>query len=198
MAKDENRKFNNCIFCGLLLTEKTISKEHIFGKSIAKNLLEVSEDWKVHDSVTKTNLKGGGEFRFLTSKSVCRDCNSGWMKTDMDHAIPVMESIFASGFSSINHRQKIILWKYLARIAFICDVESSSLDLIEKNKEPSTQAENFGMSNLFQPVFSINDRQDFKLGKHHPLLKINIGTHNGRLGVNPEFNLVTLGVEVQT
>lgn len=74
----------NCIFCGA--TEAKLTREHLWGQWISRTLNPSGEQIP-HSQFEfgKPTASWSSALLDLTSKSVCVDCNSGWL-SDLEHS----------------------------------------------------------------------------------------------------------------
>lgn len=94
-------KQNVCIYCG----RNNVTKEHIYGKwskkhslshfhntpkmtHIIQNYRDLNPDFPMEQY--KGALDRPGSNRSQTLKIACRECNGGWMKNNVDAAIPIL------------------------------------------------------------------------------------------------------------
>ena len=186
--KDTYRKFQNCIFCGEALNRKNRSAEHIFGKSVAELLPSVT-NWH-GGPTTESTFRGSHEFRWTTSRSVCINCNTGWMRRDLESAYPTLRSLILGWKINVDQEKISHLKRYFERLAFIADAESSNLELSLDKAGLEAYAQKYGDSRLLPPIFSARERHNFKERQQVPDLHIYIGRHCGVLGRDPNFILV--------
>ena len=200
MSKDEKRKFGACIFCNITLTggkNGTKSREHIFGKSVAEYI-----DHKTHwhapsnfnaqftapfDEVATD--KGSSPITHLTSRSVCRNCNGGILRKQLESAFEPLCNLIDGKQCTLSKSDQEKLFLYFARFGCIVDVETSNLDLNLSSNELEVYVQKHGVTRSFDPIIDITKRSEILLYKRPKNIQVLTGHHKGILGKIIEFNI---------
>jgi len=127
--KDPYRKFENCIFCD----NPADSKEHIISKWIGKKLNPQENAITAllnQNEVKRSNrievVKASSPITGFTSKSVCRNCNNGWMGDAVEIAKPLLEQLIVGNYrGKLTIEQQVVLYKHFAIMACVVDVENT-------------------------------------------------------------------------
>ncbi len=186
MAFDEHRPFKSCIFCGSTARR---TKEHIFGKAVARRY-PVKYRWK---SAGNTHFgpvlaQGGGPIISVTAKAACRDCNTGFLKRELDEALEPLMSLIEGKSHQIAAQERAALFRYWERVGLIVDVLTSNYQITAtyasgdeyKVSKEGRQA---------PPIYSDRQRKEWKAPGGKLLdMHIYIGFHDGFLGLNPFTN----------
>ncbi len=195
MAKDEHRKFTYCVFCKVTLKNSggpgRRTAEHIFGAKIVQSLPDTGH-WLALNETTKKHryLKGSSQPKHLTSRSVCEECNSGWMSEEMAKVIPLITNLASGNRFTFKSAHNAPLARYLSRIGIIVDIESSNLDLPKEKLNSKEYIEKFGLTRLYRPILTSEDRYNFMNGLDIPEIDIQIGYHDRILGHSFQQNLI--------
>ncbi|WP_375206109.1 hypothetical protein [Hyphococcus sp.] len=201
MAKDEHRKFRKCIFCNSELTggeNGTRSREHIFGKSLAefvshKTHWVVPTDFDSQFTAPFDNTpttKGSSPITNITSRSVCKTCNGGFLREQLEDATPHLRSLINGSRFSFDPTAQEMVRLYLCRFAIIVDVETSNLDLELSTSELEEYAAKHGPLRYFDPTISRTERWQLKSSDFQANIRVLVGHHSGLLGKIIEFGVV--------
>ena len=184
MAPANSRKFKQCSTCESELTASTATREHIFGKSVAKRYRNKQRGKvpKVESPTSdKEDWKGIADHPLdYTSHSLCKCCN---------HAFGEEFSIVKEKLFQFLERKTVVIegehfhgsLRYFHRIAMLHDAETCRFDpsLMEQN-EADIQF-NFA-HHTHPPIYSIAERMAFRAGGILPRTEIFVARHDGVLG----------------
>jgi len=121
MSKPPNR----CVYCGL----PGVTKEHIWGAWSRKHapakfprnehILERYHDFDIRGakSSRKGHLDRPGTTRSQTMKIACGQCNSGWMKANVDAAIPTLTRMNYGYWGKITDYEAATLTRWIAQFS---------------------------------------------------------------------------------
>ena len=164
--KDPYRKFEACVFCG----GAADSREHIISKWVGKKLGELPNartEFHVRDGeriIEKVELKASSPITGLTSRSVCRTCNSGWMSQVEDGAKPILNALIDGTFKGlISIHDQCALLKYFSIKAMMVDIENTSAGSVLSASERSRFPTSFRLEEfkLFIGKFSLFARDPY-------------------------------------
>ncbi|CCQ18112.1 Shikimate kinase [Rhodococcus sp. AW25M09] len=112
-----------CDFCGRSAPEVSLSKEHVFARSL-RDTVRHAEDHTYASATDKSGqLKGGKAVRpvamfDITSRRVCRECNSGWMSELEVAANPVLRRLI-SGEATLTGAEVDVVRRWLVKTAVV-------------------------------------------------------------------------------
>lgn len=114
-----------CIYCG----NKGVTKEHIWGKWSRKHAPSthpnfphmvdryLNFDLNGERSSRKGHLNRPGSTRSQTMKIACQACNNGWMKANVDAAIPILTRMNYGYWGKISSIETEALARWIAQFA---------------------------------------------------------------------------------
>jgi hypothetical protein len=139
-----------CIFCG---EPKKLTKEHLWSRWIRQL---VSHDAKKHEHVNQIFRSEGietatrvwsGDVRNRGVRSVCGECNNGWMSSLEEHARPALEPLIKGELFFLNQNTQKTVATWIAMktmIAEYFDPPRVAVPLIERqflrrHRKPPTE-----------------------------------------------------------
>ena len=189
----EHRKYASCAFCG---KAKTLTKEHLFGKSIAR-LHEGKPYWEapVPTGISLPSephrrwIKGGSPLLSLTQTFVCAACNSGPSGQSVNQAKPVIAALISGQHRNLEGEDLERLRRYGERQALLFDLVSSCHEIDAKHKETDHYKADEAFR-LHEPGLSLEERLSWNdRTTPMPSIQVYIGHHRGVLGIGPFFNI---------
>ncbi|MQQ07884.1 hypothetical protein GFB49_05415 [Epibacterium sp. SM1979] len=170
-----------CLFC----KKKADSKEHVFGKWLQK-VYDVApnperkphehdvlgDDGLVH-TTDKGPLYGGGHPINRTVRSVCRDCNSGWMAEIQDNVRPIFMRIREGQDLRLTYKEqtKLANWLFL-KYLLIADVStptmSPSAEMRKKIDTLGVEIQSPAKNTMYFEQILKKDTLEFKKRKRPP------------------------------
>jgi hypothetical protein len=186
MAVPQHRPYKNCIFCGS--TAKR-TKEHIFGKSVAKRY-PVKYRWKS----TGGNLfgpivaRGTGSILNVTAKAACGNCNKGFLRRELEAAKEPLMGLIEGTPHQNTPEDRGALARYWERVGLIVDVITSNYQITaayESGKEFKVSKEH----RQTPPLYSDRQHKEWRGGGKLLDMHIYVGFHDGILGINPSTSI---------
>lgn len=138
------RKMNTprtCDFCGRSAPEVSLSKEHVFARSL-RDTVRNAEDHTYASATDKSGrLKGGESVRRVamfdvTSRRVCGECNSGWMSELEVSANPVLRRLIA-GETTLTGAEVDVVRRWLVKTAVVAHMAEPNSEKPEPTVDPS-------------------------------------------------------------
>lgn len=132
--KSTSRIFKVCMFCG----RDEVSKEHIFGKAISRNIEPRPYAVKRfrHDVppelLTKNELRqfwrrGGDNLLAVTSSSMCRDCNH-LLGKELSPLSALITKVYKGETNTVPAKHTRSFLRYFQRIGLLVDLETAAFD----------------------------------------------------------------------
>lgn len=112
-----------CDFCGRSAPEVSLSREHVFAQSL-RDAVQPAKDHTYASVADKSGqLKGGKSTRpvsmfDVTSRRVCRECNSGWMSELEVVANPILRRLIA-GETTLTGTEVDVVRRWLVKTAVV-------------------------------------------------------------------------------
>lgn len=137
----------NCVFCG----KAEVTKEHIFGRQIARIWKNYDKDRKCNYHKINTDIKNGqithedgwratqNGTLYSSYSCCCEACNSGWMKKIQSEAAPIIEDYSKKGKIAFTPKDLKILAKYGYLKSLVVMTESLDLTGFENPGFPDAQ-----------------------------------------------------------
>lgn len=178
-----SRKFISCMFCES--TEAT-TKEHIFGKALARRIGQVpgwvrrSNFAPPRDALGKKELRKhykdhGGSFLSLTSTSMCEKCNNDLGK-ELSKLTALLVKLISGETRRIPAPSRRTALRYFQRIGLISDLESSSFDPKTMTESQSDLEFAKHFPSRQQPaILSPADRENFRNGECPRNVRVYLG-----------------------
>lgn len=130
-----------CDFCGGSAPEVSLSKEHVFAQ-LLRDTVTHAEDHTYASATDKSGqLKGGKSVRpvamfDVTSRRVCRECNSGWMSELEVAANPVLRRLIA-GETTLTGAEVDVVRRWLVKTAVVAHMAEPNSEKPEPTVDPS-------------------------------------------------------------
>ena len=131
-----------CDFCGRSAPEVSLSREHVFAKSL-RDAVQSAKD-HTYASVTDKSgqLKGGKSTRpvsmfDVTSRRVCRECNSEWMSELEVVANPILRRLIA-GETTLTGAEVDVVRRWLVKTAVVSHMAEPDSEKPAPTVDPAT------------------------------------------------------------
>jgi hypothetical protein len=114
---------NLCVYCG----RAGVTKEHFWGawsrkyafvkNSRSEHTIDrfLNGDLNIVELSKKGHLQRPGSNRSQTMKIACRECNGGWMKSNLDSAIPILKRLHDGYWGHVTEPEAAILVRWIAQ-----------------------------------------------------------------------------------
>jgi hypothetical protein len=188
---EEHRKYTCCIFC----ETEGLTREHIFGKSLAAKLA-IQVPWRAVSHSTNAEhdglpLKGSSPITHIAPRLLCDTCNTKRLSELMNTSLPILLALIRGECGGLSATDASVVLRYFERIALIVDVVTSDHEMSEKHLA-STEFIRTDTNRVTGPVISQEARSNWLHGASPPDVSVFIGNHEGVMGLNPDMCITHL------
>jgi hypothetical protein len=183
---EAHRKYKHCILCEMY----GVTREHLFGKSLASKL-GIKVPWAAVSKSTKPEhhnllLKGSSPITNLAPPLLCAKCNNERLTELMKTSLPPLLLLIHGGCACISMTDGAVLLRYFERVAMIVDVATSNHQVTARHRV-SSEFYRTDTNRVAAPVISQEGRTKWLRGACLPEVKVFVGNHEGVLGLNPDM-----------